>query len=135
MTGGGTYEVVRRMCESGNEDSEAGHRAHPASWPDSSTGANLIVDRRALAYPVHKCERTRPGKVGKSGSVQHRRNVEGPQEEQTLETEDSDQRCYGAGSSASDHHYDVLIDIADVRKAITHTADLSQDEWFYHGRL
>ena len=91
--GGGTYEVVRRMCESGNgnEDSEAGHRARPASWPDSSTGANLIVDRRALAYPVHKCERTRPGKVGKSGSVQHRGNVEGPQEEQTLETEDSDQ--------------------------------------------
>ena len=89
--GGGTYEVVRRMCESGNEDSEAVQRVRPASWPGSSASANLIVDRRALAYPVHKCERTRPGKVGKSGSVQHRRNVEGPQEEQTLETEDSDQ--------------------------------------------
>ena len=48
--GEGTYEVVRRMCESGNKDSETGQRAHPASWPDSSAGANLIVDRRALGH-------------------------------------------------------------------------------------
>ena len=47
--GGGTYEVVRRMCESGNEDSEAVQRVRPASWPGSSASANLIVDRRALA--------------------------------------------------------------------------------------
>ena len=47
--GGGTYEVVRRMCESGNEDSEAVQRVRPASWLGSSASANLIVDRRALA--------------------------------------------------------------------------------------
>ena len=47
--GGGTYEVVRRMCESGNEDSEAGQRVRLASWPGWSAGANLIVDRRVLA--------------------------------------------------------------------------------------
>ena len=34
-------EVVRRMCDSGNEDSETGQRAHPASWPGRSAGANL----------------------------------------------------------------------------------------------
>ena len=41
------------IYDSGNDDSETGQRAHPASWPDSSAGANLTVDRRALAYPVN----------------------------------------------------------------------------------
>ena len=51
--GEGTYEVVRRTWDSGNEDSRTGQKAHPASWPVWSAGANLIVDRRALAYPVN----------------------------------------------------------------------------------
>ena len=50
------------------------------------------------------------------------------QEKQNLET-DSDQQCYGASSSSgSRHHHNVLKSIEDVRKDITDTADLSQDE-------
>ena len=42
--GEGTYEVVRKTCDSGNEDSGTGQRAHTASWPDSSAGANVTFD-------------------------------------------------------------------------------------------
>ena len=49
---GGTYEVVRKVCE-WNGDSETGQRAQPRLVASSSAGANLIVDRRALAYAVN----------------------------------------------------------------------------------
>ena len=59
--GEGTYEVVRKTCDSGNEDSGTGQRAHTASWPDSSAGANLIsIDAyldahwHILKYPGNK---------------------------------------------------------------------------------
>ena len=45
--GGGTGEIGRGC---GND--ETGQRAH-ASWPISSAGANLMVDRRPLSYPVN----------------------------------------------------------------------------------
>ena len=44
---GGTDEIGRGC---GND--ETGQRAH-ASWPISSAGVNLMVDRRPLAYPVN----------------------------------------------------------------------------------
>ena len=71
--GGGTYEVVRRMCE-WNGDSETGQRAQPRLVASPSAGANLIVivDRRAGIS--RKCKRTR----STAGRVQNRQKVEGP---------------------------------------------------------
>ena len=43
--GEGIYEVVRRVCDSGNEDRETGQRAHPPRGQAAVVGGRQVDGR------------------------------------------------------------------------------------------
>ena len=121
---------------SGDGDSETGQSvgqgAHPASWPESSAGANLIVDRRSLAYSISVNVHVLLVKVEKSGSVQHRQIVEGPQQEKTLESEGSDDVTAPVVVVPVTM---MCFKVSKTSEWTSHTANLLRDKSYYNRHL